>query len=48
MQYISLSLSLLCYSVCWWYTDDHNRVRLKQFPGREGSDYINASYIDVS
>ena len=29
--------------------DDHSRVILKPVPGdRNGSDYINASYIDVS
>lgn len=28
--------------------DDHNRVKLKFIAGQEGSDYINASFIDVS
>ena len=28
--------------------DDHSRVVLKEVPGVEGSDYINASFIDVS
>ena len=28
--------------------DDHSRVRLTEDPNREGSDYINANYIDVS
>ena len=28
--------------------DDHSRVVLKEVPGMEGSDYINASFIDVS
>ena len=27
--------------------DDHSRVRLNEIPGRPGSDYINANYIDV-
>uniref|UniRef100_A0A8C8B1G8 protein-tyrosine-phosphatase n=1 Tax=Otus sunia TaxID=257818 RepID=A0A8C8B1G8_9STRI len=27
---------------------DHNRVELSEIPGDPGSDYINASYIDVS
>ena len=27
---------------------DHNRVRLSVMPGELGSDYINASFIDVS
>ena len=30
------------------FTDDFNRVILKRKPGEENSDYINASYIDVS
>lgn len=29
-------------------TDDHSRVRLKEIPDMPGSDYINASHIDVS
>ena len=29
-------------------TDDHNRVMLKEESDVEGSDYINASFIDVS
>jgi len=29
------------------YTDDHCRVLMEGKPGDEGSDYINASYIDV-
>ena len=29
------------------YIDDHCRVLLEGKPGDEGSDYINASYIDV-
>lgn len=29
-------------------TDDNSRVKLTQLPGVEGSDYINASFIDVS
>ena len=28
--------------------DDYNRVQLKGDPDVEGSDYINASFIDVS
>ena len=30
------------------YTDDHCCVLLDSKPGEKGSDYINASYIDVS
>lgn len=29
-------------------SDDHCRVTLEGKPGDEGSDYINASFIDVS
>ena len=28
--------------------DDYNRVQLKGDPDVDGSDYINASFIDVS
>ena len=31
-----------------YYVDNFTRVSLDQQPGIEGSDYINASYIDVS
>ena len=27
--------------------DDYNRVVLEEIPGVQGSDYINASFIDV-
>lgn len=30
------------------FTDDHSRVLLSHIDGYMGSDYINASYIDVS
>ena len=30
------------------FPDDHTRVVLKADPDVEGSDYINASFIDVS
>ena len=30
------------------YSDDHSRVKLQNDPNIPGSDYINASYIDVS
>ena len=29
-------------------TDDHSRVRLLEIPGKVGSDYINANFMDVS
>ena len=28
--------------------DDHSRVRLQEIPNVPGSDYINASFTDVS
>ena len=28
--------------------DDHSRVKLNEDPSKEGSDYVNASHIDVS
>ena len=30
------------------HSDDFNRVKLKAVEGEEGSDYINASFVDVS
>ena len=30
------------------FPDDESRVHLSLLPGVEGSDYINANYIDVS
>lgn len=33
---------------CLPYADDSSRVLLTPIPNVEGSDYINASYIDVS
>ena len=33
---------------CSHISDDSTRVKLCFFPGVDGSDYINASYIDVS
>ena len=33
--------------ITYYNADDHSRVRLNEIPGRPGSDYINANYIDV-
>ena len=43
IKLILLSLPILCTD-----KDDHTRVELKKDPEVEGSDYINASFIDVS
>ena len=39
-------ICVLC--LCIVYADNFSRVLLEQQPGIDGSDYINASYIDVS
>ena len=41
---VCLALSIYYLSI----TDNHNRVVLKTILDMENSDYINASYIDVS
>ena len=41
-----LSLSGFVTDLCC--IDDRNRCRLNAIPGVEGSDYINASFVDVS
>ena len=38
---------IILYRLYYYNTDDHSRVRLNEIPGRPGSDYINANYIDV-
>lgn len=35
-------------SISHTFTDDQTRVRLMPYEGVEGSDYINANFIDVS
>ena len=49
---VSFTTSIYISSVCTTqYTttaDDHTRVELKGDPDVEGSDYINASFIDVN
>ena len=41
-----MNFSLLKY--LYFQSDDESRVKLKELPGEEGSDYINASHLDVS
>ncbi len=36
------------FIICFSVTVDHSRVKLKEKPGVECSDYINANYITVS
>ena len=43
-----LSITLLMIHTGSRSLDDYNRVQLKGDPDVEGSDYINASFIDVS
>ena len=43
-----LSLTLIMIHTGSHSSDDYNRVQLKGDPYVEGSDYINASFIDVS
>ena len=35
-------------AVSYSLVDDRNRCRLAAVPGVEGSDYVNASFVDVS
>jgi len=34
--------------MCFMFIDDQTRVRLMPYEGIDGSDYINANFIDVS
>ena len=36
------------YCSILYVVDDCNRIKLREIPDVEGSDYINASYMDVS
>ena len=38
----------VCVLVCVGVTDDESRVKLKEAPEEEGSDYINACWMGVS
>ena len=42
-----MKLTVMC-KLLILYSDDYNRVKLKEIPTIEGSDYINASFLDVS
>ena len=37
-----------CSSFAVSSIDDFSRVKLREIPGEEGSDYINASFLDVN
>lgn len=43
---------MVAFRIFWWdpyfFTDDYNRVVLETIEGVSGSDYVNASYVDVS
>ena len=41
------SITILAYLYTQHVADDKSRVCLTEIPGVEGSDYINASFIDV-
>ena len=43
----SSSYSIICFALSYT-TDEKSRCRLSAIPGVAGSDYINASYVDVS
>ena len=42
------SLEQKNYCSIFCVVDDCNRIKLREIPDVEGSDYINASYMDVS
>ena len=44
----AIKLILLSLPILFTDKDDHTRVELNKKPDVEGSDYINASFIDVS
>ena len=52
MAYICIYTNSFSHKCKYWnlnerFTDDYCRVKLKEIPGEEGSDYINASIMDV-
>ena len=50
MQDVNLYIVLMMSSKAWLlpsFPDNRNRVKLAFIYGQKGSDYINASYVDV-
>ena len=45
---VYLSDDTVHFTLPIYITVNSNRIHLKAFPGVDGSDYINASYVDVS
>ena len=49
IQFDILTIIEMCeIEVHFLFADDYNRVVLDQLEGQPDSDYINASYVDVS
>ena len=49
LQLVRRDICIMGYSSNVFLTiDDHSRVRLQEIPNVPGSDYINASFTDVS
>ena len=42
-----MQITYTMFSMLHMYADDDTRVHLKEIPNVEGSDYINASFIEV-
>ena len=52
MYGVVVPFAIINTNYCCWYlfdgfSDDFSRVKLKKIKGEEGSDYINASFLDV-
>lgn len=45
---VQLAKEIIDLCVCFFFPDDFNRVILSMKRGQEYTDYINASFIDVS
>lgn len=51
METVFYSFQKQYYLLCllfFYVTDDYNRVVLEPIEGESDSDYVNASYVDVS